>query len=103
MRQHIDCCPEVEEIFAIAKGLSAMAPVKAIWKLDKQDLSLVGLNSSTLEVGSNVKIVNWAPQNDLLGHPNVKVFFTQGGTNSYNEVRLPILHSAFLCLQDSLQ
>ena len=64
-----------------------MAPVRVIWKLAEQDLRLVGLSSSTVQaqVGSNVRIVSWAPQNDLLGHPNVKAFFTQAGMNSFNE------------------
>lgn len=70
----------------IAKGLSALAPVKVIWKLAEQDLQVVGLSNLTLQVGGNVKIVSWAPQNDLLGHPNVRAFFTQGGMNSFNEV-----------------
>ena len=72
------------ELQAIAQGLSAVAPTKAIWKLAESDLVMLGNNS--LPVTSNVKIVNWVPQNDLLGHPNVKVFFTQAGSNSFNEV-----------------
>ena len=79
------------ELQAIAQALSAVAPTKAIWKLAESDLIMLG--NSSLPVTSNVKIVNWVPQNDLLGHPNVKVFFTQAGSNSFNEV----------CLQPSAQ
>lgn len=77
---------EAAEILEVAKALSALAPVKVIWKLAGQDMKVVGLNSTALQVGSNVKVVDWAPQQDLLGHPNVKAFFTQGGMNSFNEV-----------------
>ena len=75
--------PEVAELRAIAQGLSAIAPAKALWKLSDSDLVMLG--NSTLTLGSNVKTVKWAPQNDVLGHPNVKAFYTQGGANSFNE------------------
>lgn len=75
---------EAEEMREIAKGLSAIAPAKAIWKLSESDLVTLGGNKSPA-VGANVKIVKWVNQNDVLGHPNVKAFFTQGGTNSFNE------------------
>ena len=77
---------EVPEIKAIAKALSAIAPTRAVWKLAKKDLELVGVNSSDLNLGDNILLSDWVPQNDLLGHPNMKAFFTQGGTNSFNEV-----------------
>ena len=33
----------------------------------------------------NVKLMNWLPQNDLLGHPQTKLFLTHGGTNGMME------------------
>ncbi|DBB18915.1 TPA: UDP glucuronosyltransferase 2, polypeptide A3 [Trebouxia sp. C0006] len=75
--------PEVAELKEIATGLSALAPTKALWKLSDSDLVAVG--NESISAGSNVKIVKWVNQNDVLGHPNVKVFLTQGGTNSFNE------------------
>ena len=75
---------EVAELRAIAQGLCAIAPAKALWKLSGSDL--VMLENSSLPVCSNIKVVKWAPQNDVLGHPSVKAFFTQGGANSFNEV-----------------
>jgi hypothetical protein len=78
-------CAEVAELKAIAKGLSGVAPAKALWKLSDSDQ--VALGNASVSVGSNVKIVKWVNQNDVLGHPRLKAFFTQGGTNSFNEVR----------------
>lgn len=75
---------EVGELRAVAQGLSAIAPAKVLWKLS--DTDLVILKNSSLPVGSNIKVVKWAPQNDVLGHPNLKAFYTQGGANSFNEV-----------------
>ena len=36
----------------------------------------------SLQLGSNMKIIKWAPQNVILGHPAVGEFLTQGGINS---------------------
>ena len=38
-----------------------------------------------LRVPSNVRIERWLPQNDLLGHPNVRLFVAHAGTNGLNE------------------
>merc|ERR1719322_1314480 len=47
-----------------------------IWKWDGKDLS---------GMPDNVFISNWLPQNDLLAHPNLKVFVTHGGLGSTQE------------------
>ncbi|XP_054679303.1 UDP-glucuronosyltransferase 2A2-like isoform X3 [Grus americana] len=36
-------------------------------------------------LGSNTRIYDWIPQNDLLGHPLAKAFITHGGTNGIYE------------------
>ncbi len=36
-------------------------------------------------IPSNILIKRWLPQNDLLGHPNVKLFVTHGGQNGQLE------------------
>lgn len=35
-----------------------------------------------LELAPNVKLVDWLPQNDLLGHPKAQLLVTHGGQNS---------------------
>ena len=45
--------------------------------------SLAGYIPSSL--GSNIKIVEWIPQNDLLAHKDIKAFFSHVGHNSLYE------------------
>ena len=40
---------------------------------------------ANLSLGSNIKLVDWAPQNDVLGHYAVKAFVTHAGINSMYE------------------
>nr|XP_043883144.1 UDP-glucuronosyltransferase 2A2-like [Solea senegalensis] len=54
----------------------AQLPQKVIWKH-------TGKRPSTL--GNNTLIVDWLPQNDLLGHPKTRVFVTHGGINGVQE------------------
>jgi len=49
---------------------------------------LIDAGNMTLEslhLGTNIKTIKWAPQNDVLGHPSVKAFVMQGGINSLYE------------------
>ncbi|GAB6026703.1 hypothetical protein CHUAL_013211 [Chamberlinius hualienensis] len=50
-------------------------PQNIIWKyeIDIPDLP------------ENIKLVKWAPQNDILGHSNMRLFITHGGLLSVNE------------------
>ena len=57
-----------------------MLPLKFLWKLSDQN---------TCDKG-NVETMTWLPQNDVLAHPNVKVFVTHGG---YNSIIESIYHS----------
>lgn len=47
-----------------------------IWKWNDDDLS---------GIPGNVRVEKWVPQNDLLAHPNLKVFVTHGGLLSIQE------------------
>lgn len=68
-----DLGPEISEIIASA---FASLPQKFVWRH-------VGKRPVTL--GNNTMLVEWLPQNDLLGHPKTKVFITHGGTNGIYE------------------
>lgn len=59
----------------------AKLPQKVIWRY-------LGKKPSTL--GTNTILMDWLPQNDLLGHPKTKVFVSHGGTNGIFEA---IYHS----------
>ncbi|KAI9515607.1 hypothetical protein NQZ68_023257 [Dissostichus eleginoides] len=77
-----DLGPDISEIIASA---FANLPQKVVWRhLGKRPKSL----------GNNTMLVEWLPQNDLLGHPKTKVFVTHGGTNGIYEAiyhRVPVL------------
>ncbi|XP_034076697.1 UDP-glucuronosyltransferase 2C1-like isoform X2 [Gymnodraco acuticeps] len=54
----------------------AKLPQKVIWRY-------IGERPVTL--GNNTLLVDWMPQNDLLGHPKTKLFVAHGGTNGVQE------------------
>ncbi|XP_035997867.1 UDP-glucuronosyltransferase 2B19-like [Fundulus heteroclitus] len=68
-----DLGPEVSETFASA---FASLPQKVVWRH-------IGKRPPTL--GNNTMLVDWLPQNDILGHVKAKVFITHGGTNGIYE------------------
>ena len=52
----------------------------------------------------NVRISKWLPQSDLLAHPNIKLFITQGGQQSMEEAidrMVPLIVIPFLADQDT--
>ncbi|CAH2230242.1 jg19996 [Pararge aegeria aegeria] len=51
-------------------------PYDVIWKLDKD--TIPGKTE-------NIKLFKWVPQADLLKHPKIKLFITQGGLQSTDE------------------
>lgn len=54
----------------------AKLPQKVVWRH-------IGRKPDTL--GNNTLLVEWLPQNDLIGHPKTKAFITHGGTNGIYE------------------
>ncbi|XP_054588913.1 UDP-glucuronosyltransferase 2C1 [Nothobranchius furzeri] len=65
-----------EEVSEEIAAAFAQLPQKVIWRY-------VGQRPANL--GSNTLLVNWLPQNDLLGHPKTRAFVTHGGTNGVQE------------------
>ncbi|XP_076581013.1 UDP glucuronosyltransferase 5 family, polypeptide G1 [Chaetodon auriga] len=82
---------EVTEAIAAA---FAQLPQKVVWRF-------VGEKPSSL--GNNTLLVDWLPQNDLLGHPKTRAFVAHGGTNGMYEaiyhgipvLGLPLLFDQF--------
>ncbi|XP_067838459.1 UDP-glucuronosyltransferase 3A1-like isoform X2 [Heptranchias perlo] len=49
---------------------------------------------SDVHLAPNIKLVDWLPQNDLLGHPKARLLVTHGGFNSLMEAvyhRVPVI------------
>lgn len=68
----------------------AELPYKILWKFEDEEFP---------DKPSNVKISKWLPQQDILAHPNVKLFITQGGLQSLEEAitnEIPLLAIPFM-------
>ena len=76
---------EVHELKAIRDALAAIAPTKAIWKLHPTDLKSLEERNVSLDIPASIMVTHFAPQNSLLGHPKLRAFLTQAGTNSFLE------------------
>nr|CAI5828525.1 unnamed protein product [Callosobruchus analis] len=71
-----------ETMFKVLNSLQ----YKVLWKYGGNDAPNL----------TNVKFIKWSPQQDILRHPNVKLFITQGGLQSleeaiYNSVPVVVL------------
>ena len=64
------------QINVFHESFQELKDIPIIWKWDEDDLS---------RIPKNVMISKWLPQNDLLAHPNLKVFVTHGGLLSTQE------------------
>ncbi|KAF2888854.1 hypothetical protein ILUMI_17320 [Ignelater luminosus] len=60
---------------ALLKAFSRL-PQTVLWKFDSDNIQ---------ELPKNVFIRKWLPQNDILGHPNTKLFINHGGALSSQE------------------
>ncbi|XP_028433603.1 UDP-glucuronosyltransferase 2B13-like [Perca flavescens] len=65
-----------EDIAEHVAATFSQLPQKVIWRH-------TGKRPSTL--GNNTLLLDWLPQNDLLGHPKTRVFVAHGGTNGLQE------------------
>lgn len=82
--------------------IRAMPDVRFIWKLRQEAQAEVQQELGNL---SNAYISDWLPQNDLLGHPKVSAFITQGGYLSMAEAAyhaVPIIGLPFIPGQGEL-
>ncbi|KAM8829484.1 UDP-glucuronosyltransferase 2A2-like isoform 1-T2 [Synchiropus picturatus] len=68
-----DLGSEYSQLFASA---FANLPQKVIWR---------HIGEKPASLGNNTRLVEWMPQNDILGHPKTKLFVTHGGTNGLYE------------------
>lgn len=77
---------------AIVSAFSQL-PYKIVWKFEDDMFE---------NLPKNVLISKWFPQQDVLRHPNVKLFITQGGSQSLEEAvaaRVPLLAIPFIADQ----
>lgn len=68
----------------------AKLPYKVLWKFEDDEL---------IGKPKNVLINKWLPQQDVLQHPNIKLFITQAGLQSTEEALLngvPLLAIPFI-------
>lgn len=78
---------------AIATAFAEI-PQKVVWRYHGE---------RPLTLGNNTLLLEWFPQNDLLGHPKTRMFVSHGGTNGIYEaiyhgvpvLALPILFDQF--------
>lgn len=90
--QSKDLGPEILKTFIKVFG---SLRYNVLWKFEADDL---------LNRPENVQISKWLPQSDLLAHPSIKLFITQGGQQSMEEAidrTVPMIVIPFLGDQDS--
>jgi UDP:flavonoid glycosyltransferase YjiC (YdhE family) len=66
-----------DSLNSLMTALGELAPLRAIFKIAHVKPSV--------EIPDNVMVVDWMPQNDLLGHVGIRAFVTHGGRNSLEE------------------
>ncbi|CAO2592375.1 UDP-glucuronosyltransferase 3A2 [Lemmus lemmus] len=68
-----------KELIKEMNSAFARLPQGVLWKCKKTHWP------KDVRLASNVKIMDWLPQNDLLAHPSIRLFVTHGGMNSIME------------------
>jgi UDP:flavonoid glycosyltransferase YjiC (YdhE family) len=80
----------------LAAVMRAMPGVRFVWKLTKAEAAQL---SPQLAATPNVLVQEWLPQNDVLGHPALTAFVSQGGYLSMAEAAyhgVPVLGVPFI-------
>nr|XP_010975899.2 UDP-glucuronosyltransferase 3A1-like [Camelus dromedarius] len=72
-----DCQPD--EVLKEMNAAFACLPQGVIWNYKASHWP------KDIKLAANVKLMDWLPQNDLLGHPRICLFVTHGGMNSVME------------------
>ncbi|XRQ09190.1 glycosyltransferase [Actinomadura welshii] len=73
---------EVAALVEVARRLEKRGH-HVLWKLPEEQRHLL---PPAAELSDNLRIESWVPsQYNVLGHPNVKVFFTHAGSNGFHE------------------
>ena len=67
----------LEDMDKFARAFAAI-PQRVVWQMK-------GDPPANLHLADNTRIVSWMPQNDLLGHPNLKALVFHGGNNGMYE------------------
>ncbi|XP_071500003.1 UDP-glucuronosyltransferase 2C1-like [Diadema antillarum] len=65
------------EMEKFARAFAAI-PQLIVWQMKEEP-------PASLQLSSNIRIVKWMPQNDLLGHPSLKALVFHGGNNGMYE------------------
>ena len=66
----------------ILSAIQSLPQVRFIWKLTSTERNKLATELAPL---TNLMVREWVPQNDLLGHPKLRAFVTQGGYLSIAE------------------
>jgi glucuronosyltransferase len=60
----------------LANVFAKLKPMKVLWKWETEQMP---------DMPDNVMLSKWLPQQDVLRHPNVKLFISHGGQSSFQE------------------
>ncbi|KIZ07003.1 hypothetical protein MNEG_0948 [Monoraphidium neglectum] len=77
-------CLTGHDYIELTQAFADLAPVKVLWLLKRKSLP-ADVAFDELPFGNNTLPQEWVDNNDLLGHPNVKLFVTHGGMHSQYE------------------